>query len=490
MKKKQLTQSFIIFLGIFISNFSINAQKKFTWVSTTENQAWVVRKNIPKATITPNQTIVLNPSEVLQTMEGFGTCFNEAGWFSLQLLPQKDQDYIFKELFAPNTGANLTLCRMPLGANDFSKDWYSFNETEGDFEMKNFSITNDLNSLVPYIHKAQSYNPKIKIWASPWSPPSWMKYNKHYAAKSLIKGVTNNESEEWGIYFAGINNGLPQDREGKEGQNMFIQEEPYFKAYAKYFGKFVSAYREQNINISMVMPQNEFNSAQPFPSCTWTAAGLNKFIKYLGPEMKAQNVDVFFGTMERPKFELVDSILTSPDGREYIKGVGFQWDGKGAIAKIHERYPNLKLYQSEQECGNGKNNWKYAKHTWDLMKHYIGNGASAYMYWNTSLLKGSISRWGWKQNSMISVDENTKTYQFNYDYYAFKHLSHFVKPGSKLLKASSEYKNVLAFITPENQVVIVIHNNQSQAVVMNVKVGNKSITPTLAADSFNTFLLK
>lgn len=193
----------------------------------------------------------------------------------------------------------------------------------------------------------------------------------------------------------GINNRLPVEREGKEGTNMFIQEDQYFSAYALYFSKFIKAYRDQDIKIDMVMPQNEFNSAQVFPSCTWTASGLAKFIgEYLSPEMKKINVDLMFGTMERPTEALVDTVLTDPLASKYIKGVGFQWAGKDAIPGINKRYPHLQLYQTEQECGNGKNDWEKCKYSWSLLKHYIKNGANAYMYWNTSLKEGGISTWG------------------------------------------------------------------------------------------------
>jgi len=97
----------------------------------------------------------------------------------------------------------------------------------------------------------------------------------------------------------------------------------------------------------------------------------------------------------------------------------------------------LKIYQTEHECGNGKNSWAYAEYGWDLMKHYFLNGANAYMYWNISLLDNGVSTWGWKQNSLASVNKENKTYTFNNDYYLIKHVSHFVKPGAVLLKTSS-----------------------------------------------------
>ena len=80
-------------------------------------------------------------------------------------------------MFTPGAGANFKICRMPVAANDFSIDWYSYNETDGDFEMKNFSIENDQKTLIPFINAAKQFNSDIRIWASPWCPPTWMKYN-------------------------------------------------------------------------------------------------------------------------------------------------------------------------------------------------------------------------------------------------------------------------------------------------------------------------
>ena len=183
---------------------------------------------------------------------------------------------MLRELFAPGVGAGFTLCRMPVGANDFSRDWYSYDETDGDFALERFTIANDLETLVPFIKEALRQQPALKLWASPWSPPTWMKKNRHYAMALP------------GPWQKGVQNGLRPDQVGREGTDMFIQEERYLRAYASYFGRFVDEYRKQGIAIGMVMPQNEFNSAQVFPSCCWTAEGLARFIaRTSGPRWRS-----------------------------------------------------------------------------------------------------------------------------------------------------------------------------------------------------------
>lgn len=475
---------------VLIVGYSLTAQPKISGFSSTSTEPW---KQSPATSISIAAKNTVADAEIqlnkpLQIIEGFGTCFNELGWTSLSLLSAADQETILRELFAPGFGANFTICRMPVGANDFSRQWYSYNETAGDFAMQHFSIANDKETLIPFIRAAQHYNPKIKIWASPWSPPSWMKTNGHYAARSVSN--TNFVSEEWGMDLRGINNGLAPDKEGHEGTDMFIQEEKYFTAYANYFSRFIDAYRKEGINISMVMPQNEFNSAQVFPSCTWTAAGLTRFIRVLGPVMKKKGVDLFLGTIERGNQKLADTVLTDPGCKPYLKGAGFQWAGKDAIAAMHKNYPALPLYQTEQECGNSKNDWKYCVYAWGLMKHYLSNGANVYTYWNTSLKQGGISTWGWKQNSLVSVDTVNRTYRYNYEYYLIKHFSHFVKPGARRLETSGAFTNLLAFINPDKTLVVVACNESDAEKNVSIKLGNKVIEATLKAGSFNSFLLK
>ncbi len=465
---------------LFLLPFLAFGQKSIEWVTTTEKQPWFPQQRLSSATPQTNADVVVMTDTNLQVIEGFGGCFNELGWTSLGALKQTDKYNILKELFAPNVGANFTICRMPVGANDFSLDWYSYNETAGDFKMKNFSISNDMKTLVPFVKAALEQNPSLRLWASPWSPPAWMKWNKHYACAATSAKMDKK-----------FQNGLGIDRQGKEGTNMFIQEKAYFKAYALYFSKFIKAYREQGINISTIMPQNEFNSCQIFPSCTWTASGLATFIgSYLGPAMDKLKVEMMFGTMERPNEALVDTILQDPLAAPFIKGVGFQWAGKGAIAGIHQRYPNLRLYQSEQECGDGKNDWKYCCYTWELMKHYISNGANSYLYWNISLPEGGFSRWGWQQNSLVTVDPLTKTYKYNHEYYLLKHLSHYVKPGARVLKTEGTFNNLLAFKNSDSTIVLVAQNETALEKSVVFGVGPDQVKVTLPANSFNTLVVK
>ena len=473
-----------LLLGIFLiaAATSCSTTNVEEWIETTPSATWQEKdvKAISKSDqSTPDATV--STSNAAQVIDGFGGCFNELGWTSLSLLSEEDRNAVLDELFTPGKGACLSICRMPVGANDFSRDWYSYDETPGDFEMKNFSIDNDKETLIPYIKEALKRNPDMKLWASPWSPPVWMKDNKHYACRPIDKAYFKNVKDT----------GMKPEQERKEGDDMFIQEDSYLKAYALYFTKFIEAYRNEGIEIFMVMPQNEFNSCQNFPSCLWKAGSLANFMgKYLGPAMEKLGVELMFGTMERPNTAMVDTVMNDPDCQKYVKGAAFQWAGKDALPYAQEKYPQLKLVMSEQECGDGKNDWDGCLHSWDLMKHYFKFGVSIYDYWNMSLTDGGLGRWGWRQNSFISVNPDTRKYSFNNEYYLFKHASHFVKQGTKYLPVEGVYDDMMAFQNPGGEIVLIMHNGEDADAEKTICVNGKNLLVPMSPDSFNTIVVK
>ena len=453
------------------------ADPRFTVVTTTESAPWQSGKALKPTFRWDMLDLNLDPAQSISgPMEGFGACFNELGWTALSALKPEDREAVLHELFHPSEGARFTYCRMPIGANDFSTGAYSYDETDGDFALDHFSIDHDRQTLVPFIRAAQRQQPHLRLWASPWTPPSWMKRNHFYAEAPGRYGMKDN--------------GIRPDQVGEEGQDFFLQEPRYFEAYARYFGKFIDAYRAEGISIGAVMPQNEFNSAQNFPSCTWTAEGLARFLRYLGPEMHKRDVAVFFGTLERGNPRLLETVMADPKVARYIQGVGVQWAGKNALPAIAREYPSLTVFQSEQECGDGKNSWSYASYCWQLMKHYLRNGARGWMYWNIALDQNSLSTWGWPQNALVTVDTAARTYRYNHDYYLLKHLTHFVEVGAKSIATKGTCDDAIAFVNPDSSVVALVRNQQSQAQIVQISLAGTSLALELAPDSVTTVSIK
>ncbi|WP_156160654.1 hypothetical protein [Demequina soli] len=199
------------------------------WTCTTASSPFQERGTVALGPLTAMPSVIVETERPQQAVEGFGASFNEMGWDALALLAPDAREEVLRALFAPGAGLDLSLCRMPVGANDFSRDWYSYDETPDDLALEGFSIAHDRDTLIPFIRAAQAHRPDLRLWASPWSPPSWMKVNGHYAA-ALPNGLAGM-----------VDNGIRPDQVGAEGTDMMRLEEPVLAAYARYFGRFVDA---------------------------------------------------------------------------------------------------------------------------------------------------------------------------------------------------------------------------------------------------------
>lgn len=463
-------------LVIALLAFSIGAQaQNMDWVSTTQSESWKIEKKVLSKKQEGSYTKVdVFTDKTLQQMNGFGGCFNELGWEAIKLLSPIEQEKLCKELFSPE-GANFCYNRFPMGASDYASSFYSFNETVDDFKMTNFSIARDKNCLIPYIKEAQRYNPDMRFFASPWCPPSWMKTNGHYASRS---------SEKY--------NNLPQEQQSLPHTTGFKMLSGYLEAYALYFSKFLDAYKAEGIDVKDIHVQNEVVAEQIFPSCIWEPQDIALFIaEYLGPRFQSEkrDVNIWLSTLNIGDPEYVRTAMKNKKAVTYIKGLGFQWDGKNGIGTIHKEFPELRLMQTENECGGGENNWNSALYTWSLMKQYLKNGAEAYIYWNFVLQTPGISNWGWVQNSMVTIHAESKTVVYNPEYYLMKHFSHFVQRGAYRLQTQG-IDDVLAFKNVDGSIVIVAVNTQDHEQNILLNVAEKEMKVTLKANSLNTFRLK
>lgn len=393
---------------------------------------------------------------------GFGGCFNELGWRALGHLTADERGRVLRALFAED-GLALSYNRMPLGANDYSENWYSHDEIglghngpATDFAMERFSIHRDHRSLIPFIRAAAAIRDgEMSLFASPWCPPTWLKYP-------------------------------PANNFGQ-----LVWEESYRKAYALYFVKFVQAYQALDLPVAAVHVQNEPDSDQKFPSCLWTGERLRDFIRDdLAPAFRAAglNTEIWLGTIERGSFnDWIAPTLFDSKARAAIAGIGFQWAGKHAVQRSRQVAPELAIVQTENECGDGENTWVYAHYVFDLMQHYLSNGASAYVYWNMVLETGGRSTWGWTQNSLFCVDPTTRQVTRNPEYWLMRHVAGYVRPGAQVVAAQGLWAaNTLAFRNADGGEVMVTQNPLDTEATLVVGLANEAISITLPPRSFAT----
>ncbi|MGJ5641291.1 glycoside hydrolase family 30 protein [Formosa sp. S-31] len=485
----------IVFVLLLSTVFKTAAQSVIWECSTEESVLKETKLKLEKKAV-GQSSLEVNGSEHIVTFKAWGTCFNELGWDALNMLPETKQEDILKKLFAPDGDLKFTMGRFSMNANDYARDWYSCDEVSGDFQLKYFNIDRDKTTLIPFIKKAQVYNPELSFWISPWSPPSWMKINHYY---SVVSNAEYNKQDPELDYLLFEDNTKTYDHVFPKQlavNDYFIQDPRYLQTYANYFCKFISAYKEEGIPVDMVMFQNESWSYTPYPGCAWTPEGIIRFnAEYLAPTLKAEHpeVDLYFGTINTNHYEVIDEVLSDPRMPETFKGVGFQWEGGQILPKLREKYPNYKYVQTESECGWGSFDWGAAEHTFNLINHYLGNGCEEYTFWNAILFDDGVSGWGWKQNALIRVDSKAKTATFTPEYYAVKHYTQYVTPGSKIKNfktGKSDKLPILVAENPEGETLVFAGNFNEEARQISVKLGKRFLNVSLPPHSLNTFKTK
>lgn len=496
------------------------AAQTFVHYTTTEASAWSKTKaklSTKVASVISAEASSTNASSrpLLQLTElqpshefrGWGTCFNELDLDALELLTPAEQEAILHDLFAPNGDLRFTRGRLTMNANDYSRSWYSCDTVSGDFELNHFNIEHDKQNIIRLIHMAQRHQPALTFWMSPWSPPAWMKINQDYPV--LSSRFNHQPKEKDALLYAGavVGSGatdidpdemkLLGDRNGVfprrlATQDYMIQDPRYLQAYANMFCRFIDLYREEGVPIDMVMYQNEAYSYTPYPGCAWTPGGAVRFNRdYLAPTLAKNHPDVklYIGTFNTNRLDCVEWTV---DGvKDCVSGIGLQWEGRDNIAAIRKRYPDLHLISSESECGNGSMDWRAGEHTFHLLADYIGQGCDEYFIWNFILTDNGQSTWGWRQNALIQVDSKNRQYRYTAEYYAVKHFSHFVEPGSRMVFYRSKDKSnglpVIVFVRPNGKRVVIAGNLTDNGIVQSIKIGKRYLNMTLSPHSFNTF---
>jgi glucosylceramidase len=455
-------------------------------VTSAANAFWTVGEWTEAEGGTPNVTV--NDSMTAQEWEGFGGSFNELGW---DVLTSKAlQDEAIKLLFSATEGANLAWGRIPMGASDYAKTRYTLDDTgtnidpvadgnnrpPADLELANFSLARDGELLIPFIKAAQALKSDIRFWASPWTPPSWMKTGYKTNSGGRDGGDAKRPS-----YF--------------DGGNM-SSDQAVLAAYAQYFVKFVNGYKEQDINVEVVSPQNEPGYDQNYPSCLWDSATYVSFIgKHLGPAMQGIGVDVMLGTMSNAgdggiaDLDIANAVMADATAKSFVTVGGAQW---GVLGKVNEgsTFGGLPIWATEHKCGNypwdpagfpaydmskAPNDLPYGVESWGYIRDAINKGkVTSYNAWNMVLdtygLGNDESR-HWGQNALLVVDGGAiKPTPY---YYVFRHVSQYASPGATVISAGND---AIAFKNPNGSYVAAIYNSGSANPNYVVSIGGKNVT--------------
>jgi glucosylceramidase len=417
-------------------------------------------------------TVTISAANSYQTWEGFGGAFNELGWSYLTTKALQDQAI---QLLFGNDGCRFAWGRIPMGASDYAMDRYTLNENSGDTEMTKFSIERDKQKLIPYVKAAQAVKPDVRFWASPWTPPTWMKSSPYQTPGNPVNAF--------------------------DGGTM-KSDEATLKAHALYFVKFIKAYAEQGIKIEYVAPQNEPNYSQNYPSSIWSPSTFTTFIgKYLGPALASANptAQIMLGTMSNnganADVAVANAVLADATAKSFAKIMGVQWGMSDAnqISNLQSKGPGIPIWLSEHKCGGNPganvaaapNDSNYAKDSWGYIRDAIKRGLTAYNTWNMVLDKGGKgidNTRVWAQNALLVVDAGQLVQ--TPAYYVFRHVSQYVAPQAKRIDATGG--DAVAFKNPDGSLVAIMYNGGAANNNYVVSIGGKNLQFAMPASGWAT----
>jgi len=297
----------------------------------------------------PDPAISVDSKQTFQTFEGFGGAFTQASAVNWRKLDATGQAELIRAYFADpaDGGLGYTLCRVPINSCDFSPESYTFDDVEGDVALEHFDSTvqKDVDlGMIDMILAAEaavkeranrtaSKGLKLKLLASPWSPPAWMKLPVH--------GVYGDPGE-------GI-------RTMTGSAKPFGLDPDYQASWANYFGKWLAAYKARGVDsLWAVTVQNEPEASPGWESCLWTPEYMANFVaEHLGPTLNATHPEIKIFGFDHNKdhvAEWADGLYKNKTAADYFTGVAVHWYGglnTENLQKAHEVDPTKSILGSE-----------------------------------------------------------------------------------------------------------------------------------------------
>ena len=477
--------------------------------------------------------VVIDPNEKRQTIDGFGNSITESSVFVLACLTPEQRHAVLEEMYGEQ-GANFSASRTVVGASDFAlKGHYSYDDVDGDEDLTHFSMAvhQDGFSKAEYpqiqdehydmwqcIHEiaAIKAGDEWRIVASPWTAPAWMKDNKQFFDKQRRYGGAL----------------LPQ----------------YYDAYARYFVKFLEAYRASGIEFWAITPENEpMGNDGSWESMHLSPAVEAELIgKYLGPEMQQNGFgDVKILGFDQNTFEAAPytaAIFGDSLANSYTDGTALHWYGSTiscfpeVLDSLHAAHPDKRLihtegcvdnlgrdgwpgvsdYEGYKECcwfnndsfwwNANATDWAYSTPWWpDWHPKYavthryagyiidgINHWLTGYIDWNAVLDSlGGPTHVNNNCGAMLMVDYENDILYFTPYYYVLKQFSRSMRPGDTVLGVSHqpEHIHLCATVNDQGEYAINILNT-GEATSFPLQIGAYAAKVTMPANSVETIIVK
>ena len=416
--------------------------------------------------------VFIDASKTFQTFIGIGGALTDASAETFAMLPKEKQKEILEAYYDPKKGIGYTLARTNIHSCDFSSGSYTY-VADGDKELKTFSVAHDKQYRIPFIKQViAAAGGKLTLFASPWSPPAWMKDNNEMLHGGKLK---------------------PE----------------FYQSWANYYAKFIKAYAKEGIPVWGLTIQNEPMATQTWESCVYTAEEERDFLKnYLGPTLKREGLSdkkiIVWDHNRDLVYQRATTLFSDPEAAKYAWGLGFHWyeDWSGGdqvydnIKRVSESFPAKNILFTEGCNGpfnmSQINDWKWGERYGRSMINDFNNGTVGWTDWN--VLLDEIGGPNHVQNYCFApIHADTKTGKIYYmnAYYYIGHFSKFIRPGAKRIVSSSSRSPLLstAFKNTNGSIIVIVMNQSDKEISYYLWTNGKAAQITSLPHSIATLML-
>ncbi len=420
----------------------------------------------PAAAAPDGPAIEIDPARSYQQMAGFGAAVTDAtGWLVQQKMAPAQRDALLRELFGrQGDGIGLSFTRLTIGASDFSRAHYTFDDVargQQDPTLARFSLDPQRATVLPTVKAALAINPQLKVMASPWSAPAWMK-----SGDSLVKGSLKPDA---------------------------------YDAFARYLSRYVGEMKKEGVPIFALTLQNEPHfEPDDYPGMRVEPAQRAAFIGgHLGPRLAADHpgTALFDWDHNWDEPESPAIVLSDPKAARFVSGIAWHCYAGDVRAqgRLHDRFPDKDTWFTECSGGGWATDW--AKNlmyfTRTLVIDTTRNWARGVLFWNLALDEKDGPFLGGCKNcrGVVTIDSRSGAVTRNVEYYALAHASRFVLPGARRIESHSADKDLanVAFRNPDGSLALLVANAANAERAFAVKVGGQAFRYRLPASSVATF---
>ena len=360
-----------------------------------------VGKTVPTAVYMGGVRIAQKSGATHTGFEGFGVAITGSSCWNLMQMEAGQRHALLESIYGKN-GLGLTTARLTIGASDYSAEVYTYDDVPDDMALEHFSIDRDRAYILPVIKEVLAINPDLQLFASPWSPPGWMK-----TGGSIAGGFMRRK---------------------------------YLDVYGDYFVKFLQAYAAEGIHIHAVTVQNECQTDQSgrMPACFWHPDLEAEFVSILRRKLTEAGLttEIWFHDHNFNLFRRVDWMLKEhPQLQKDCNGIAFHYY-KGAIENtrlLQENYPHIPLHFTEagpRLYDNYATDWC----KWGIMiTKVLREGYRSFCGWNLMLDESGGPNIGpFFCGGLLTRHSQTGELSYSGQYRAFAHIASYVTKKSRI----------------------------------------------------------